>query len=417
MKRIFKFLFLYFILFSTACFSQQNNKTPQRFSIASDPASVGFEASRLQRIDSMLAVNVREKRMPCGISLVARYGKIVHFKAYGYKDVENNVAVSKTDIFRLASQTKAITAVLLMTLFEEGKFLLDDPIDKYLPVFANPQVYVSGSAANGDLKTRPASRKITIRHLLSHSSGFGYDPYGEDLRIVNYAYPVTTKEIVERIARTPLRHDPGENFSYGFSSEIAGYLAEVLTGKKLDVLMKERIFDPLGMNDTYFFLPKEKHNRLAKAYIRYPQDETYSLFKDEIEQIYPLAENQPYNGGGAGLNGTIEDYAKFCQMLLNKGEFNNHRILSSKTVELMAANALPPAAGNFQFGLSLQIYDLNTYVKIMAPVGTLGWSGAYNTKYLIDGENDMIVLFFTSIWDLAQGIQDKFIISVYQAMK
>ena len=411
---------LLFVVLSACCHSQQDKcVVSQQFSAVTDFESLGFDAKRLPRIDSLMAGYVREGVMPNAVSFVARNGRVVHHKAYGYRNAEENIPVATTDIFRWASQTKAVATVVLLTLFEENKFLLDDPIDKFLPMFANPQVYVSGSVENGDLVTRPAKRKITVRHLLSHTAGYSYNSFGEDLRIVNYSQPVTTKEIVERIARTPLMHEPGEGYTYGFNTDIAGYLAEVITGKTLDVLMKERIFDPLGMNDTYFYLPQEKHDRLVKMHIRSSNNRLYSLDPEIIEQNYPLATNQPFHGAGAGLCGTIEDYAKFCQMLLNRGEFNNHRVLGSKTVELMGINQLSHLPGNFLFGLGFDIGSERNFNVNLRSEGSLSWGGLYGTSYLIDYKENMIVLLYTNVrdWDNNPRVSDRFRMSVYQAMK
>ena len=416
MKHIlFIFLFLSFAApVTTSTVAAQD--APQRFTVEINPSSSGFDGKRLQRIDSLMTKNIREGVMANFTSLVVKDGKVIHYKAYGYRDV-TATPLDKTDIFRWASQTKAITTVVLLTLFEENKFLLDDPIEKYLPMFANPKVYVSGSAETGDLVTRPAKRGITVRHLLTHTSGYSYKPFGERLRVINYPEPVTTGEVIERIARTPLMHDPGEKFTYGFSSDIAGYLAEVISGKSLDVLMKERIFDPLGMNDTHFYVPKEKRNRLVKLYTR-ANNEKYRLDTDEIEQIYPLATDQPYLGGGAGLNGTVEDYAKFLQMLLNKGTFNDRRILGRKTVELMFTNQLSNVEGDYQFGLGLEIYRHRESVRNMASVGTLKWGGAYGTQYFIDPKENMIVLFYTNARNWSNpSVCDRYLISVYQALR
>jgi CubicO group peptidase (beta-lactamase class C family) len=296
--------------------------------------------------------------------------------------------------------------------------MLDDPIEKYLPMFANPKVYVSGSVEKGDLVTRPAKRSITIRHLLSHTSGYNYSPYGEKLRVINYKEPVTTKEVVERIARTPLQHDPGEKFTYGFSLDIAGYLAEVISGKSLDVLMKERIFDPLGMNDTYFYIPKEKQHRLVKLYTRNSANAPYRVDDDELEQNYPLADNQPYHGGGAGLCGPIEDYAKFIQMLLNKGTFNNRRILGRKTVELMFTDQVENIPNDHPFSLGLRIFGEQDFQRTLITPGTLRWGGAYATNYYIDRAENMIILFYTNArgWN-NPSIPDKYLISVYSALQ
>ena len=413
------FYSLFFVVFTFSC-CQQTDKSavPQRFTVKRNAELSGFDNKRLQRIDSLMAGYVREGVMPNAVSFVARNGSVIHHKAYGYRDAEKNISATTADIFRWASQTKAIATVVLLTLFEENKFMLDDPVEKFLPMFANPKVYVSGSAENGDLITRPAKRSITVRHLLSHTAGYSYNSFGEDLRIVNYEQPVTAKEIVERIARTPLMHDPGEGFTYGWATDIAGYLAEVISGKTLDVLMKERIFEPLGMNDTYFYIPREKHDRLVKMHIRSSGGRRYSLDPETVEQNYPLVSNQPFLGAGAGLCGTIEDYAKFCQMLLNRGEFNNRRILGSKTVELMAVDQLSGIQGNFRFGMGFDIgSESNFNVNLRSP-GSLSWGGLYGTAYLIDYQENMIALLYTNVrdWDNNPRVLDRFRMSVYQAM-
>lgn len=405
------------MLILASCADSKDCSMPQHFTVETSPEASGFDGKRLQRVDSLMVKYVREGVMANFVSFVARNGKIVHFKNYGYRD-SGTVPVEKTDIFRWASQTKAVTTVVLLTLFEENKFLLDDPVEKYLPMFANPQVYVSGSVRNGDLVTRPAKRSITVRHLLTHTSGYSYNPFGENLRTINYPNPVTTREVIERIARTPLMHDPGERFTYGFSLDIAGHLAETLTGKTLDVLMKERIFDPLGMNDTYFYIPIEKQDRLVKLFVRPSGNEPYRLDTEELEQTYPLAANQPYHGGGAGLCGPVEDYAKFLQMLLNRGTFNNHRILGRKTVELMFSNQLSHVEGDYQLGLGLEIFRNSDFNRTMTSAGTLKWGGAYGTQYFIDPVENMIVLFYTNgrSWN-NPNVCDRYLISVYQALK
>jgi CubicO group peptidase (beta-lactamase class C family) len=395
----------------------EGSAQPQQFTVG-NPSAVGFDAVRLQSVDSLMAKYVREGVIPNIVSFVARNGQVVHHKAYGYRDAEAGIPSEVTDIYRKASQTKAITTAVLMTLWEENYFRLDDPLKNYLPMFAHPRVYVSGSAEKGDLVTRPAARDITIRHLLYHASGFSYDAFGEDLRVINYPHPVTTREVVERIARTPLKHDPGDNYTYGFSIDIAGYLAEVLTGKTLDVLMRERIFEPLGMNDTYFYLPPAKHDRLVKMYRRNTNTAHYAVEPDTLEQRYPLAGNQPYHGGGAGLNGTIEDYAKFCQMILNKGTFNNRRVLGRRTVEMMSSNQLSGMKTSQQFGLGFAIISPKDYLSNGMSPGTLRWGGAYKTEYLIDPQENMIILMYINMTTAKlPALYERFLTSVYQALE
>ena len=412
------FLSLTIVFLASCCNSGSNKNTlPQKFNNNNTSEVSGFDIERLQRADSVMALYVREGVMPNAVSFVARNGVIVHHKAYGYRDAENKIPLKNTDIFRWASQTKAITTAVALSLFEENKFLLDDPIERYLPMFANPPVYVSGSVENGNLVTRPANRSITVRHLLTHTAGYSYNTFGEDLRIVNYAQPVTTKEIVERIARTPLMHDPGDNYTYGFATDILGYLCEVVSGKTLDVLMKERIFEPLGMNDTYFYIPENKRDRLVKMYTRPSNKTPYNLDTETIEQNYPFAVDQPFLGGGAGLSGPIEDYAKFCQMILNKGEFNNSRVLGVKTVELMTVNHFLDIPGNFQFSFGYEISAERNFNIDMRSVGALIWGGLYGTSYIIDPKENMILLFYTNVrnWN-NPGVPDRFRVSIHQAL-
>lgn len=413
MKRLVGTL-LFIILFYNTSISQ----TVQEFVKAGNPDAIGFDTERLRKIDTLLSGYVNDGIMPNALSLVIKDGEIIHFSAYGYNDAEKKVTVKKDDIFRNASQTKAITTTVLMTLFEENRFMLDDPIEKYLSMFAHPRVYVSGSAKEGNLVTRPASRSITIRHLLTHTSGYGYDAFGENIRGINYIEPTTSKEVMERLARVPLMHDPGERFTYGFSTDIAGYLAEVLTGKSLGTLMKERVFDPLGMKDTYFHLPKEKYSRLVKCYMRTNDSTRYVLNPDPFEQTFPFASDQPYNGGGGGLCGTIEDYARFCQMILNGGVFNNRRILGRRTVELMCTDQLAGIPQNHPFSLGFEVTDFNRFKRSMVSEGSVKWGGAYGTDYIIDRKENMILLLYTNIvpW-VNPNVQDRFHITVYQSLK
>ena len=409
------------IVLMSGCNSQPDKCTvPQQFTVAADPGSHGFDAGRLQRVDSLMAGYVGKGIAPNMLSFVARNGKIIHNKAYGYSDIEEKIPVKTTDIFRWASQTKAIVTVALMTLFEEDKFMLDDPIEKYLPMFANPQVYVSGSAEKGDLVTRPAVRSITVRQLITHTSGYSYNTFGEDLNIFSFPYPVTTKEVIERIARTPLMHDPGEKYTYGFGIDIAGYLAEVLSGKTLEAFIRERMFEPLGMNDSYFYVPREKHDRIVKLY-READNRSFTFVADAPEQIYPFETDRLFHGGGGGLCGTIEDYARFCQMILNKGTFNSHRVLGRKTVEMMCVNHMIDVKESypFEWGLGFEITARNHYIKTMVSPGSLRWGGAFGTQYIIDPEENMILLIYTNIlnWSQHAPAPDRFMVSVYQALK
>jgi CubicO group peptidase (beta-lactamase class C family) len=392
----------------------------QQFKQSGNIDKLGFDTKRIQRIDSLLNGYIQTGNLPNALALIIKDGNVVYNKAYGYKDVERKQAVQLNDIFRSASQTKAITTVVLLSLYEENKFMLDDPIEKYLPMFANPQVYESGNPADNTLKTRPTKSSITIRHLLTHTSGYNYEPYGQLVEGFSYRQPVSTKEVLERMAKIPLQHDPGERFTYGFSTDIAGYLAEVISGKTLDILMRERVFEPLGMNDTYFVLPKEKHDRLVTMYHKETSNGKYKLSEDTFVHNFPKINYQTAFCGGGGLSGTIEDYAKFCQMVLNGGIFNNRRILSSKTIELMTTNQMDNVISYHPFSLGFELTDKNRYNRTMVPVNSLKWGGAFGTDYILDRENHMILLLYSNIqqpYEENLKTHERFHVAVYQSMK
>lgn len=413
MKKVLGILFLVF------CFNNSFSQTIEALSMCKDADASGFDAQRMARIDTLLSNYVTEKFLPNAVAMIVKNGQVVYQSAYGYSDVEAKEKISTSHIFRMASQTKAITSVVLMTLFEENKFQLDDSIEKYLPQLAHPQVYVSGSVKNGDLVTKPATRSITIRHLMSHTSGYGYDPFGQELEGFAYRQVSTaSKDLLDRFAKVPLLHEPGERFTYGFSTDVLGLLAEVIGGKPLDVLMRERVFEPLDMEDTFFTIPKEKRERLVKLYARENDSSAFKLHPDPFAQDYPKMENKQTFCGGGGLSGTIEDYAKFCQMILNGGEFNNHRILSSQTVKLLGTNQVADIPNNHPFSLAFELTDLPRYNRSMVPVNSWKWGGAFGTDYLIDFENDMVVLFYTNTHQAKNSrIHDSFHISVYRSLK
>lgn len=413
MKKILGVLFFVFV------FVNVSSQSTQHLSICRDVSLLGLDAQRMSRIDALLSGYVADGLLPNAVGMIVKDGQVVYQGAYGYSDMEAKKEVSSSDFFRMASQTKAITSVLLMTFFEENKFLLDDPIEKYLPQLASPQVYVSGSVSEGNLITAPATRSITIRNLMSHTSGYGYDPFGQELEGFAYRKPATSsKDLLDRFAKVPLLHQPGERFTYGFSTDILGLLAEVIGGKPLDILMKERIFDPLGMENTFFTIPKEKREKLVKLYFRENDLLPCKSHPDPFAQDYPKIEGKKSFCGGGGLSGTIEDYAKFCQMILNGGEFNNHRILSSQTVKLLGTNQVENIPNNHPFSLAFELTDFSRYNRSMVPINSWKWGGAFGTDYLIDFENNMILLFYTNTHQTSNTrIHDSFHISVYQSLK
>lgn len=409
MKRCLSLPVLLFTLFMFSC-SQNQEQSPlvQSFNYQSGAIEVGFLPQRLTLIDSLLNKMVNEGFLPNAVSFVARHGVVVHNKAYGWKNIENKIPVKTNDIFRIASQSKAITSVALMTLYDEGKFLLDDPISKYIPEFKDVTVIESFKEKDTTFTSRPAKGSITIRQLLTHTSGIHYGVLnnGQGNMIFTKAgipavcslEPINIKQVVKKIAGLPIMFDPGERYLYGMNIDVLGYLIEVLSGKPLDVFMKDRIFDPLGMDDSYFYLPQDKADRLVSLYETTSQGLKYH--SNVSYQTFPVAGAKTLFLGGAGLCGTIEDYAKFCQMILNGGTFNNHRIISRKTVQLMTCNQLGDKhidRFDNKFGLGFEIFSEANAANHLVSLGSYRWGGMYSTDFLIDPKEDLILLIYTNI--------------------
>lgn len=416
------------LLLSITC-SLNAQKVPQRF-IYSKKTPATLDAVRIARIDSVFENMVREGKIPHAVTFVAHKGKIVHNKAYGWRDIENKIPCTTSDIFRMASQTKAITATAVLMLMEEGKLLLDEPVKKYIPEFSNPKVLETFNPADSSYTSRPAKRDITIRHLLTHTAGYSYgnaqtrkiyDKAGIPVSPMLSADNITLAEAVKIVAACPLEHDPGEKFTYGMSLDILGYLIEVISGIPVDEFFRIRIFEPLGMNDTYFYLPENKTDRLVILYEkRNPEAKLVRNEKNNgLFQTLPYAGAKKFHSTGAGLNGTIEDYAKFCQMILNKGEFNGKRILGRKTVEMMAKNAVGNLRGDIGFGLAFDDFRPQYTHRSIVSQGSLRWGGWYGTDYVIDPAEDLILLFYINVEPNYAGSDLKVLFHnlVYQAIK
>jgi CubicO group peptidase (beta-lactamase class C family) len=417
MKQSFVLMMMAAMLVVLPCQSVERVKVPAQPKVKTK--YVISDAS-LKRLSNYMEQAVEREDIPSAVCYVEYKGKVVYFEAFGQADREAQRKMKRDAIFRIASQTKLLTTVALMTLYEEGRFSLEDPIKWYLPEFANPVVRVSGSYESGDLVTRPAKGDITIRHLLSHSAGIGYTPYDQDVRVICYNdsdTSITTKEVVRRIATLPLRHDPGKGYTYGFGLDVAGHLAEVISGQRLDELIEERVLKPLDMKDTHFYLPKRKTNRLVALYQKPTKDEPMTLAADSVERFYPLSTANRYFGGGAGMSGTVEDYAHVCRMIKDWGVYDKKRILSRKTIEQMCSDQLFGAAGQYQFGLGLEIISSETSAKRVRTPNSYRWGGYYGTEYIIDPVEDLVILFYTNkvSWH-TNRVQDDFFRMVYQSL-
>ena len=408
----------------------QNAATPQKFVESSNTRALKFSAERLKRIDHWVQRFIDSGNVPNAVIFVARNGNVVYHKAFGYSNIAKKRPAKKDDIFRMASQTKAIASVALMTFFEKGYFLLDDPISKYIPAFKNPVVLVAYDTlhpATGKYTTRPAASEITIRQLLAHTAGI---PYGHPLdgrpefRVpyLNSMNADKLEDIINRLAKRPLMADPGKEFIYGLNTDVVGRLVEVLAGKPLDAVIRERITEPLGMTDTYFYLPNDKRDRLVELYSKEKKTQPITVSANDTFRLYPVAGAQTYFTAGAGMVSTAIDYAKFCQMLLNGGTFNNKRILSKNTIELMTRNHIGSSEvwdRKDKFGLGFEIISENSNYAHLASPGSFGWGGAYCSDYLVDPKEGIVLQLFTNILPFAYGgeFNNKLKILIYQAME
>jgi CubicO group peptidase (beta-lactamase class C family) len=391
----------------------------------SSPLSVQMSDVRLNRIDKMIQQNIDSGWIAGAVGFIARDGKIVYDKAFGVRDVETKSLMERDNIFRIASQTKAITSVAVMMLFEEGKILLDDPVSKYIHEFANPQVIDTYNTKDTTFTTIPARREVTIRDLLTHTSGIDYAGIGSDKMKAIYAkYNVPggfgSDQMVlggkiRILGKLPLAHQPGERFTYGLNVDVLGYLIEVVSGESLDQYFHRHIFEPLGMNDTYFYLPESKASRLVKVI---SEDQNHKLINaSEDVTGYPVLKGTYYSGG-AGLSSTIKDYAIFLQMMLNKGEYNGKRILARRTVELMTCNQIGDLKlGRDKFGLGFQITTNEGQARLGVSEGSFSWGGYFATTYWADPKERLVCLLFMQQAPLRHSeIQDKFRALVYQAL-
>ena len=386
--------------------------------------SARVSGDRLLRIDKMIQQAVDSGWIAGAVGFIARDGKIVYDKSFGVSDIEKKTIMHNNDIFRIASQTKAITSVAVMMLFEEGKFLLDDPISKYIPEFANPVVLDKFNEKDTTYTTIKANREITIRDLLTHTSGIDYAGIGSPHMNAIYAKAgiptgfvsekIVLGDKIRKLGKLPLVHQPGERFTYGLNLDVLGYLVEVLSGESLDSYFHKHIFEPLGMDDTYFYLPASKIERLVNVST---EDKNHHLINAPDFVKYPTVQGTYYSGG-AGLSSTIKDYAIFLQMLLNNGKYKGKTLLARHTVELMTSNQIGDLSlGRNKFGLGFEITTASGQEKLGMSEGSFSWGGYFATTYWADPKEKIVGLIFMQQSPLRHGeIPEKFEALVYQAL-
>lgn len=401
------------------------------------PEAVGLSSERLQRIGRVMDQHVQEGRIPGAVGLIARRGRVAYFETWGFQDREAKTPMAEDTVFRIYSMSKAITAVAVMVLHEEHGFPLETPVSRWLPELGSLHVVVEGidpETGERSFQLEPARRDITVRDLLTHTSGIGYvgprDQRGELIykklglgfdhaSVMAQSQKYTLSEIVEILGKAPLQNHPGAAWQYGYSTDVLGRLVEVISGERFDRYLENHLFQPLGMEDTAFYVPEGKRERLAVLYER--DDEGMPLRSTKPDQDQYLNEPKAFMGG-QGLVSTVEDYLRFCQMLLNGGELGGRRILGRKSVELMTSDhigdlprmglvsALDAADG---FGFTFQIVHSPGVHGSLGSPGMYGWGGAAN-RFWIDPEEETVVIFLMQYHDLSYREQFKNL--VYQAI-
>ena len=397
----------YFLLFlSFSGFSQTKSLKNSPAPTDATPESVGMSSERIARMDNIFQNAINNKEVPGVAAIVVRNGIIIYHKAFGMADNQSNRALKKDDIFRIASMSKAITSTAVMMLWEEGKFQLDDPISKYIPEFKNPTLLKSFTFRDTTFTTEPAKKEITIRHLLSHTSGLGYGAIDGDERFkamykkAGITDLFTTESIkigesVKKLAKLPLHHNPGEKYTYCEGLDVLGYFIEIVSGMPFDEFLRKRILDPLSMNDTYFYLPDSKASRLVSVQ-RPDKDGNWEKYPTTFyDPEYPIKGAKTFFSGGAGLSSTAKDYATFLQMYLNGGELGGKRFLSRTTIDAILANQTGTLFGGENgdsfFGLAYSVLRASGEDKGgIGSEGSFTWGGYFNTNYFGDPKEKII---------------------------
>ncbi len=412
------FIFLFLPTFIRAQTIQTNSKSN----------SVDYQ--KLARIDGIVNDYIAKNWLTGAVTIVIKDNQLIQYKGYGLADVASKKPMKNDAIFRIMSQTKAITSVGAMILYEQGKFLLDEPISDFIPEFKNPVVLDKFNDADTTYTTVPAKREITFRDLLTHTSGLDYTDIGSSKVQAIYTknnipsgLGFFNENLVERmkaLGKLPLSFQPGEKWQYGLNSDLLGALIEIISGDNLEDFLSKNIFQSLGMNDTYFNVPSSKADRLATVYT---EDSLQHIIKwshtfRHIDPDYPTM-NKHYFSGGAGLSSTAFDYAIFMQMMLNGGRYSGHQILSRRTVEMMTSGQLKDGMfGDDNFGLGFDITSEKSAAKGPRYAGSFSWGGYYGTTYWADPKAHLVCLFMTQQNPNSHGdVEKKFESIVYSSLK
>jgi CubicO group peptidase (beta-lactamase class C family) len=383
----------------------------------SEPRQAGFSAERLQRIHAVLQESVDRKEFAGINAAIARHGKIAYFDSLGFQDLEEKKPMRPDTIFRIFSMTKPITSAAVMMLYEEGKFLLDDPVSKYAPAFADLKVLVREGGSSSDVVD--LKRPLTIHDLLTHTSGLSNSRGYLEAKV--FTPRDTLAQMAARLATVPLAHQPGEAWRYGQSLDLLAYLVEVWSGKSYDVFLRERIFEPLGMSDTAYFVPQEKLGRVARSYSLNDAGVVMPAERRGDPSAKPT-----YFPGGAGLYSTAGDYLRFCQMLINGGELDGKRLLSETTVSFMMRNHLPraiiPPGGpngrkGYGFGIGGAVLMDPAASGVLSIEGEYSWGGAAGTYFWVDRKNELAAVWMVQRPPFVHEPSKRFKVMTYQALE
>ena len=388
-------LYIFLVLLVIGCTNSENSR---------------IDLERLKVVEELLTDDIDNNKIPGAVVLVGNEKGIVYQKAFGVKNPLTNEKYATDDIFRIASMTKAITSVAVLKLWEDGKINLDDPIEKYIPEFKDAEILETFNEKDSSYTSKPSTKKITIRQLLTHTSGIGYDFIDGNPSIKAIFHKkkqsfmkngvmcfcdedVTIGEAIRNLADVPLHHEPGEKFTYSMGLDVLGYMIEIVSGKKLDIFYREEIFDPLDMNDTYFYLPDSKKERLVPVQTK--KDDNWVIFEDDrFNENYPVEGERKFFAGGCGLSSTVEDYYKFLSVFLNNGKYKGKSFIGKQTNDLLFQNQLPDTFG-FGIGLALGIVlDKDLKNGGTGTAGTLLGGGYWNTSCFTDPNDKVIGIIF-----------------------